>query len=110
MIGWLALLLVLAPSSAMAISDRAAYEALVVCQAAIAPYLRAPITAIWPNTGKIEDGAGGSVWVDSWVDSQNAFGAWVRTFYGCDVYGKEATNLRIWPPGTTPRSRTSPGY
>lgn len=73
--GWL----VLRPSTA----DRAA----TACQELVSERLKSPATAQFPEPQVQERGAAGDAFlVTGEVDSQNGFGAMVRSSYSCELY------------------------
>jgi hypothetical protein len=61
--------------------------ALVKCQEAVESALKAPATAKFPSDAfhGVTDVGGWRYQVHSYVDSQNSFGALIRTSYTCDV-------------------------
>ena len=64
-------------------------DALRHAQTKLKPLLKSPSTAEFPSyREKIKHYSGccGEFKIDSWVDSQNGFGATIRTYYTCTVY------------------------
>ncbi|MEQ9374126.1 MAG: hypothetical protein RIG68_03055 [Imperialibacter sp.] len=79
------------------------YEAKVVAETQVKELLKAPSTAKFSGVKdtKIEAIAGGGYKVSGYVDSQNSFGAMLRSKYTCDVFVDKETgdimykNLKI---------------
>lgn len=87
-------------SEASAVTDRAAGEALEACQLAARDRLLAPATAQFASIAQsvVEDGAGGTVIVHTFVDAQNRFGALIRNGVTCTVYDGRVQEIRLWRP------------
>jgi hypothetical protein len=87
-------------STASAVTDRVAGEALEACQLAAQYRLLAPATAQWASMAQsvVEDGAGGTVIVQTFVDAQNRFGALIRNGVTCTVYDGKVREVRLWRP------------
>jgi hypothetical protein len=85
---------------ASAVTDRVAGEALGACQRAAQARLLAPATAQWASLAQsvVEDGAGGTVVVQTFVDAQNPSGALIRNGVTCTVYDGEVREVRLWRP------------
>jgi hypothetical protein len=92
------LLTFLLGSAASAVTDRVAGEALEACQLAAQYRLLAPATAQWASMAQsvVEDGAGGTVIVQTFVDAQNRFGALIRNGVTCTVYDGKVREIRLW--------------
>jgi hypothetical protein len=86
--------------AASAVTDRVAGEALDACQVAARSRLLAPATAQWATMAQsvVEDGAGGTVIVQTFVDAQNRFGALIRNGITCTVYDGKVQEIRLWRP------------
>jgi hypothetical protein len=67
--------------------DHDAFTAKIMCEGFVKDRLRAPRTAKFPAPIRQhhEDLGNGAYFVATYVDAQNAFGAMVRTSYGCKV-------------------------
>lgn len=64
-------------------------DALRYAQKKIKEVLKSPSTAEFPNYREKQDHVTGyypNFKINSWVDSQNSFGATLRTKYSCEVY------------------------
>lgn len=64
-------------------------DALRHAESKIKPLLKSPSTAEFPSYSeryKNVTGCCGEFKINSWVDSQNGFGATIRTNYSCTVY------------------------
>jgi hypothetical protein len=87
-------------SAASAVTDRVAAEALEACQLAARYRLLAPGTAQFASMAQsvVEDGAGGTVIVQTFVDAQNGFGALVRNGVTCTVHDGKVREVRLWRP------------
>jgi hypothetical protein len=87
-------------SGAAAVTDRVAGEALEACRLAAQSRLLAPATAQWASMAQsvVEDGAGGTVIVQTFVDAQNRFGALIRNGVTCSVHDGQVREVRLWRP------------
>lgn len=71
-----------------------AYEA---CKGAVNSQLKAPATASYPNFATnttdihVVNNGGGDYTISSQVDSENGFGAKLRTFFSCDAQTSDGT-------------------
>ncbi|MBN4070747.1 hypothetical protein JYT76_03610 [Olleya sp. AH-315-F22] len=72
-------------------------HAIRFAQSKVKPLLKSPSTAKFPDFRERQDhvtGCCGEFTVKSWVDSENSFGATIRTYYECDViYEGETVRL-----------------
>jgi hypothetical protein len=60
------------------------YGAWDVCQQTVSDMLKAPATAGYPMTSEFDITQSGETFkMRAWVDSQNSFGAQIRTFFTC---------------------------
>jgi hypothetical protein len=86
--------------AASAVTDRVADEALEACHLAAQSRLLAPASAQWASMAQsvVEDGAGGTVIVQTFVDAQNRFGALIRNGVTCTVYDGKVREIRLWRP------------
>ena len=65
-------------------SDSRKIDAWYACQEAMTARLKAPATAGYPTTLELNlVGTGQGYTTHAWVDSENGFGAQVRTFFTC---------------------------
>lgn len=88
-------------------------DATIVCQKFVTDQLRAPSTAVFsPDSETAASHIGiadkPDTWrVQGWVDSQNSFGAQIRSRYDCVAtvtgYGKTGWNFRSESVSITPR-------
>src|SRR5262245_63733143 len=81
---------------ASAVTDRVAGDALQACQLAGQSRLLAPATAQWASMEQsaVEDGAGGTVIVHTFVDAQNRFSALIRNGVTCTVHDGQVREIR----------------
>jgi hypothetical protein len=86
--------------AASAVTDRVAGEALEACRLAAQHRLLAPATAQWASMAHsvVEDGAGGTVIVQTFVDAENRFGALIRNGVTCTVHDGRVREVRLWRP------------
>ena len=68
-------------------TDRNKYLAPVKCEEAVSAQLKSPSTANFASYSReqVTDGGNGKYYVRSYVDSQNSFGAQIRTGFTCRV-------------------------
>jgi hypothetical protein len=70
--------------------------AWVVCQQQMDEMLKAPATAEYPSRSEVSiRKSGGTYTVRGWVDSQNGFGALVRTDFICTAISTGGDNYRV---------------
>ncbi|MCR4434128.1 MAG: hypothetical protein NUV70_08790 [Caldiserica bacterium] len=72
-------------------------EAYVMAQVFVEKWLKAPSTAQYPlaSEATIDDLGGGRWRVRAWVDSQNSFGAMVRSNFDCTLKYTGNENWRV---------------
>lgn len=70
-----------------------------VAEEYVKPKLKSPRTADFPNIyekdSHIKEVGEGRFRINSWVDSQNSFGAIVRSNWSCDVFIDESEDVRV---------------
>lgn len=72
------------------------YGAFVACQDQVLPMLRSPGSAQFASITQSTVTGGGGAWrITSYVDSQNGFGALVRTQWSCDVEHVSGDRYRV---------------
>lgn len=70
--------------------------AWVVCQQQMDKQLKAPATAEYPSSREVRISKSGSTYtIRGWVDSQNSFGALVRTDFICTAISTGGDNYRV---------------
>jgi len=74
-----------------------AASAWVMCQSFVEDRLKAPRTAKWPwgYTDYVTDLGGGRYRIKAYVDSQNSFGAMLRTHFTAEVEWTGGDNWRL---------------
>ena len=92
-----------APAPATSVASLAA-KAVDECKARAVDLLRAPLTAEWdqPFPGKALTDDNRTFGVSGVVDSQNAFGALVRSLYSCQVVFDGVDGWVVNNPAITP--------
>lgn len=78
-------------------ASQASVPAAVICKKAVTASLKSPSTADFPwSLGNSIRATGKNTFrITSYVDSQNAFGATVRTNFTCDVTGSGGDTYRL---------------
>jgi hypothetical protein len=79
--------------------DHTTTDAYLICKKFVTDRLRAPSTATFPNSGdsnvhSVHRG-GGTYDVTGYVDSQNGFGAMLRTTFNCSVEWQSGTSYKL---------------
>lgn len=77
-------------------SEGDALSAWVVCQQEMDRRLKAPATADYPSRSEFTITQSGAIYtMSSWVDSENGFGAQIRTFFDCKAIHTGGDSYRV---------------
>jgi hypothetical protein len=79
--------------------DHAEITAQVLCEQRVSKLLKAPSTARFAFGSDVtrENHGAGKYRITSWVDSQNGFGAMLRTPFSCEVETADGENFTVRP-------------